>query len=220
LVLLHGVARSHVYDAVHSRRIVAVGEDYWIVSDWLDAPGEHDYALHFQLGEEAQDAVKLTRDGGPLACSPGLLVAQPPDVRVRAAVEESFVSHRYGEKLAAPRLRFDARGSHVAFDTVLMPWRTSPPPLYLVRPRVQHLSGGRCGALRIESIRGEEAFSDLWIHCRAAGNGRCRIGEWEFSGRWLWLREDANGRVLRVHGDATARLLRSGVPAALDGSSS
>lgn len=217
LVLVHGVARSHVYDAVHNRRILAVGEDYWLVSDWLDAVDEHEYALHFQLGEAAQDAVKLMRDGGLLACSPGLIVAQPPDARVCATVEDSFVSYRYGEKIAAPRLRFETRGRCVGFDTVLMPWRDQPPPVFVVRPRVHNLSGGECAAVRIESMRDGEAFSDLWIHCRSEGEGQCRIGEWAFSGRWLWLREDAEGRLLHARGDARARLEHDAVQVVLDG---
>ena len=96
LVLMHGSARSHVYDAVHTRRILFVDGSYWIVSDWLDAPTRHHYALRFQLGEAAQGRVEQARGIAPLLRSPGLLVAQPEDPAVRFTLESSWVSTRYG----------------------------------------------------------------------------------------------------------------------------
>jgi len=229
LVLLHGVARSHVYDAVHSRRIVFVDACYWIVSDWLDAPTEHAYALRFQLGEAAQDAVQVARDHGPRVRSPGLLIVQPQDPRVEVAVEDSFVAYRYGEKLRAPRVCFSTRGECAAFDSVLLPWRDDPPDL-----RVAHLpvhgegdaarngSGvpgatRRAAALRIESHAAGQDFRDIWFHARDDHPGDWRFGDYRFRGRWLWLREDAAGRMLRGSADAAGWLEHDGRAIALDG---
>ena len=220
LVLLHGVAKSHVYDAVHSRRIVFVDGGYWIVSDWLDAPTAHHYALRFQLGKAAQDALALARVPGPLLRSPGLVIAQAPDAAIRATLEDSFVSYRYGEKLAAPRLCFTARGTHAAFDTVLQPWRDEAPPLRVTRLAVQHATGDAglaASAVSIESSAAGVPFCDLWFHARAGVADEWRFGRWRFRGRWLWLRQDANGRLQHASADPAAALWCDERPVSLDG---
>lgn len=217
LVLLHGVARSHVYDAVHSRRIVCVDEDYWIVSDWLLAPTRHEYALRFQLAEAACNAVMIAYDDGLHAISPGLIVAQARDGEIDLAIEDSFVSYRYGEKRAAPRLCFTRRDRCAAFDTVLMPWRDDLPPLRVTRLPEADETEGRLATLSIEFTRDGRPIRDLWIHSRDGTAVEWRTDRYRFSGRWLWLREDPNGRVLRARGDASARLNRDGAAIALTG---
>ena len=211
LVLLHGVARSHVYDAVHRRRIVFVDGSYWIVADWLDAPTAHDYALRFQLGEAAQHALALTHAPGPLLRSPGLIIAQPPDAAIRADIEASFVSCRYGEKLAAPRLRFTTHGTQAAFDTVLQPWRDTAPRLHVTRLAVRRGdadAGLAASALAIESGAAGAGGRDLWFHARGDAPDGWRFGRWQFRGRWLWLREDARGQVRHASADPAAALWR------------
>ena len=47
-----------------AREIVFVDRRYWIVSDWLRAGSEHDYALNFQLGEHADGATTLRGEFG------------------------------------------------------------------------------------------------------------------------------------------------------------
>lgn len=220
LVLLQGVARSHAYDAVHSRRIVFVDGCYWIVSDWLDAPSEHDYALRFQLGEAAQDTLQVVQDDGPRVRSPGLLIAQPPDAHVAVAVEDSFVSYRYGEKLAAPRVCFSTRGARAGFDTVLLPWCDAAPALRVTRLAVHGRDGaGEASgtALRIESHAAGQAIRDIWFHVRDGSPGEWRFGDYRFHGRWLWLREDEAGRVLRFSADAAGSLEWGGRVVTADG---
>jgi len=217
LVSLHGTVRSHVYDAVHSRRIVFVDRSYWIVSDWLDAPTRHHYALRFQLGEAAQGCVERAEEGAPLLRSPGLLVAQPDDPGIDFAVESSWVSYRYGEKLPAPRLCFRAAGCCAGFDTVLLPWEGSTPPLSVCRlePVALDAASGPAAAIVIETEIGGTAFRDLWFHSRNGESGSWSFDGHRFSGRWLWLREDRHGHVTKTRASEGARLAYRGREVAL-----
>ncbi len=218
LVLMHGSARSHVYDAVHTRRILFVDGSYWIVSDWLDAPTRHHYALRFQLGEAAQGRVEQARGSAPLLRSPGLLVAQPEDPAVRFTLESSWVSARYGEKLAAPRLCFHAAERRVAFDTVLLPWEARTPPLTVKRLAVDSPApdAPAAGAITIEAEVGGTSFRDLWFHVHGGESGRWQFDGYDFTGRWLWLREDGSGRITQSRASRGARLAYRGLDVPLE----
>ncbi len=213
LVLLHGSVRSHVYDAVHSRRIVFVDRSYWIVSDWLDAPTHHHYALRFQLGEAALGGVERAESRAPLLRTPGLLVAQPEDPAIDLAVESSWISYRYGEKLPAPRLCFRTAARSAGFDTVLLPWEGCSPPLSVRRlePVALDPAAGPAALIEIETEVGATAFRDLWFHSRLGGNGRWSFDGYEFTGRWLWLREDRHGRITKTRASTGASLTYRGL---------
>jgi Heparinase II/III-like protein len=208
LDLLHGRCASHAYDAVHQRCIVFVDRSYWIVSDWLRAGSEHDYALNFQLGDHSEGATTLRTDAdGTLLRSPGLLLAQPARAGQQAALVPGWVAPRYGHKLAAPALRTQARGHDVDFDSVLLPWRDgAAPTLQVEHLAVQGEGEVQAHALRIQITRPGEARRDGWFHARGAVARRWRIGPYEFSGRWLHWREDAGGRVQRAVSHAGATL--------------
>jgi len=213
LVLLHGSARSHVYDAVHTRRILFVDGSYWIVSDWLDSPTRHHYALRFQLGEAAQGRVEQARGAAPLLRSPGLLIAQPEDPAIRFVLESSWISRRYGEKLPAPRLCFHAAERSMAFDTVLLPWEDQSPPLSVQRLPVASpfADAPAAGAIAIEAEVGGTAFRDLWFHAHGGESGCWHFDGYAFTGRWLWLREDGSGRITKIHASQGARLVYRGL---------
>ena len=214
LVLIDGSARSHVYDALHRRRILFVDRSYWIVSDWLDAPTRHHYALRFQLSEAAQAQVERAQGAAPLLRSPGLLVAQPEDPGVMFGLEPSWVSYRYGEKLAAPRLCFQAAACSHGFDTVLLPFEGKTPNLTVRRLAVETEGESTRAAAIVIEIDSETAgtrFRDLWFHSRAGEEGSWQFDGYRFSGRWLWLREDREGRVTRARASSGARLAYRGL---------
>jgi hypothetical protein len=101
LDVLHAEARSPCYDAVHTRRVVFVGDEYWLVEDSLRADTTHRYDLRFHLAPEAWGATEIGHDGrAAVVRAPGLAIVVPGDVR--AALEEGWYAPEYGRKLRAP----------------------------------------------------------------------------------------------------------------------
>jgi len=215
LDLLHGRCASHDYDAVHERCLVFVDRRYWIVSDWLRAPSAHDYLLNFQLGSQAQDQSTLSTTAGIRLDSPGLVIAQAtrPGQVVRLA--EGWVSRLYGHKLPAPALQTRAHGRDVDFDSVLVPCGDDAPPLQVTLCEAQGDDGDVAQALRIRLTLDGALLDDGWFHARGSGLSHWRIGDLEFSGRWLHWRADAQGRVLRAVSHAGATLRAGGDEVAL-----
>jgi hypothetical protein len=196
--LLHGHARSHAYDAQHDRCIVFVDRRYWIVSDWLRAPTLHDYRLNFQLGPHAQDYTALARGIDVRVASPGLAVLQPARPGVQVALADGWVSARYGEKQAAPAVQSRARGRATDFDSVLVPWRDAAPTVQVEDVAVAADAAGNEAApcaLRITLGSGRDRVVDHWFHARGQSARRWRIGNVEFTGRWAYWRQDAQGRI-------------------------
>ncbi len=205
LDLLHGRCASHEYDAVHERCIVFVDRTYWIVSDWLRAASEHDYALTFQLGAAAQERTRLhSQDAFTLLLSPHLAIAQPLRSGQRSQIDAGWVSASYGHKQQAPALRTGTCSRDADFDTVLLPHAADAPHLRVADTVVHGEDGSQSPALHIEA----GPFSDGWFHARGADRVQhWRIGDLHFSGRWLHWRCAADGTLLRAvsHGGATLR---------------
>lgn len=205
LDLLHGRCASQAYDAVHERCIVFVDRRYWIVADTLRAPGDHDYALKFQLGAQAEGRTRLGDDA--VLASPGLLIAQAVRAGQRRELAASWVSPLYGHKQAAPALVTHAQGRAAEFDTVLLPFEGDTPTLQIGELAVQGDDGRVASALRIVLAVDGDAWHDGWFHGRGAQARRWAIGELDFHGRWLHWRTSADGRIVRAisHAGATLR---------------
>jgi len=220
LDLLHGRASSHAYDAVHDRCIVFVDRRYWIVSDWLRAPTEHAYALHFQLGAHAEGAtasvplwgragvgIEGAEEPGRRVCSPGLLVLHPARPGMRHALRDGWVSARYGEKHRAPQIESTVRAADADFDTVLLPWEHAEPAAAVEDLAVD--ADGLAGApraLRLTLDVDGRTVTDHWFHARDAHAAAWRIAGFELAGRWVHWREDRDGRVLHAVSHAAATL--------------
>jgi len=213
--LIHASAQSHEYDAHHQRRIVSVSGHYWLVLDTLDAPTEHDYALRFQLSEAAQHFTTPHARRPGQWISPGLVIAQPAGLAGAQTLEPAWVSSRYGEKQPAPRLCTRIRGRQARFATVLRPFAHAAPEVTLSQvstnqdPRV-------ATCLRIDDTT--LGVSDLWCSVAAAAAEPLEIElpNGRFTGRWLWLRTDGAGRLLRAYADGSAQLIWQGQAVSLD----
>lgn len=213
LQLLHGRAVSSEYDAVHERVIVRLG-GVWIVSDWLRAAGEHDYAVRFQLDAAAQGRSALQADTQWRVDSPGLVLLQPRRAGQHAGLEAGWVSTRYGRKSAAPALVTRARGRDADFDTVLLPWHGAAPALRLRAsaaggPAALHL-GADPDTAPAGAAAPEAGLTTTWLHARSAGHARWVVDDLVAEGRWLLLQRDAAGRVRRALGAAGSTLHEDG----------
>src|SRR4051812_846324 len=121
LDIVAGEATSTVYDAVHSRRVAFVFDEYWLIEDRLEAPTAHRYDLRFHLAAEAQDEVTVERRGDVhVVRAPGLaLVIHGPGT---ASVEPGWVAPAYGVKRPAPVVSIVVEGARDAtFTTAVVP---------------------------------------------------------------------------------------------------
>jgi Heparinase II/III-like protein/Heparinase II/III N-terminus len=123
LDVLRGQATSPCYDAVHTRRVVFVADEYWLLEDRLRAAERHRYDLRFHLAPEAEGAVELEHGGGAaIVRAPGLALAVVATDDVVATVEDGWFAPEYGHKVPAPVVSVAAEGaSRAAFLTLVIP---------------------------------------------------------------------------------------------------
>ncbi len=116
-------AVSPQYDAIHTRRVVFVSGDYWLIEDRLEAATPHRFDLRFHLTPEAQGRTWID---GTTVLAPGLaLVFGDPR---RPSLEDGWVAPRYGRKERAPVVSVVADGSRDAtFLTLVAPLADGQP---------------------------------------------------------------------------------------------
>jgi hypothetical protein len=205
--LLHGRAESHEYDAVHERVIVRLG-GLWIVSDTLRAPTDHDYTLRFQLGPQAQGRCSLVDDDPWRIDSPGLVLLQPLRAGQQTLLGAGWVSPSYGVKHAAPAVVTQARGRDIDFDTVLLPF-AGEAPVASLRKLATH-TPDLPPPLRIEHGSGRTRRIETWLQARGIDTRTWHVEGFAFTGRWLLMRHDGDGRLLQAVTHAGGRLSLDG----------
>ena len=120
LDVLEGRATSPCYDAVHTRRVSFVDQEYWVIEDDLRAESEHRYDLRWHLSAGAWGETRLTSmDGNPAVLAPGLVLAFLSPASV--ALEPGWVSPVYGTKLRAPVVVASMTGTNERFITLIAP---------------------------------------------------------------------------------------------------
>lgn len=120
LDVLWGEALSPVYDVVHRRRILFVGDEYWLIEDSLNADEPHRYQLRFHLTPDQGDVAIECAPGGARARTSRLSIVVAGDVT--PGVEPGWVSFEYGSKHQAPVVTFTTDGAaRGQFVTLLMP---------------------------------------------------------------------------------------------------
>jgi heparinase II/III-like protein len=127
LDVLHGEATSPCYDAVHARRVVFVGDEYWLVEDRLRAATPHRYDLRFHLAPDAWEETEMARaDDASVVRAPGLALVVPgPAV---PALEEGWYAPEYGRKLHAPVVSIAVDGvRNTEFFTLVAPLGPAQP---------------------------------------------------------------------------------------------
>jgi hypothetical protein len=99
--LLWGEVRSPAYDAVHRRRVLFVGGEYWLIEDTIEDTVAHTYALRFHLAPHAEGHTVLQCDHrGGTVVAPGVALALVTPGTIR--IESGWIAPQYGLKVAAP----------------------------------------------------------------------------------------------------------------------
>lgn len=223
--LVHCVARSHEYPAVHERIVTMIGDEYWIVSDRLTSTKTHRYDLYFHLAAEAHRGTRVTYINATcLVTAPHLLMAQCEHDGTTIALEDGFVSPRYGVKHPAPVVRFTRQAQCAVFHSVLMPFASAPPALSLRSLPVWSddgvLASSEDDALCISTGCGEHALTDIWFFNAAQEEGARHFGNFRFEGNYVWLRKNAYGELVGIQASAGARLWEAGHAVSIPGETS
>ena len=170
LDLVHGEATSTCYEAVHTRRVAFVADEYWVIEDRLRGTRPHRYDLRFHLAPEACERVRTERRGDVhVVRAPGLALVVAGGAA--PVVEAGWVAPEYGVKLPAPVISVVADGAREAtFTTLVLPLADGAPVPEL---RV----AGDAGAMSVE-VAGER-FTDTLLWSDAGrpldlGQLRCR----------------------------------------------
>lgn len=107
---LCGRVVSPRYDAVHTRTVALVDDDYWVVHDRLRAGAPHEYVAHWQLDRPA-DGRTVVREarGQTVVASPDATIVVPAG---HGTVElgTGWVSPVYGVRRPAPVVAVSAAG--------------------------------------------------------------------------------------------------------------
>lgn len=139
LDMLCGEVRSPAYEAIHTRRIFFVANEYWLIVDNLRGSVSHKYDLRFHLTAAALNHCTRIANG-----------IRTPDLILfclgrNCSLSHGWISPRYGIKEAAPVVSFVSTGeANADFYTLIAP-RTLNAPL----PRFQVLSNS---CVRVEGV--------------------------------------------------------------------
>ena len=151
LDMLCGEVRSPSYEAIHTRRIFFVANEYWLIIDSLRGSVPHKYDLRFHLTAAALN--HCTRVVGPNNTG----IRTPELVLLflggKPALSHGWISPRYGIKEAAPIVSLVSTGqANTDFYTLIAPRKLSAP-----LPRLQVLGDSDplfAGHVRVEGIGG------------------------------------------------------------------
>lgn len=118
LDVLVGEARSARYDAVHTRTVIFVAREYWVILDHLAAPSPHDYQLRWHLSPEASTSVEVDATLSRVRAA-GVTLSMARGRRAR--LEEGWYAPRYGVKQPATVVVAETRAYSTIFVTVVHP---------------------------------------------------------------------------------------------------
>jgi hypothetical protein len=136
---------SRLADPVsHTRSILFPKKEYWVMRDVANSAGNHQYDLWFHFDSKTNPQVQTSAGKFPAVVAANdefalAVVTLSPDGGWKT--EAGWVSHCYGEKVAAPVYTFSVAGrGDLELVTFLLPYHCAAPP-----PRVRELEarGGR-----------------------------------------------------------------------------
>ncbi len=205
--LLAGRASSTEYDVVHERYLFFIDQRYWVCLDNLIAGHLHHYDLRFHLDHRADGQVQVEAfQEGFCVHSPNLLLLSPDSHQGKPEIDSGYVSRLYGHKQAAPVVRYSCLAASTWLQTVLFPFKHAAPALGLSTfvPICHEYDYDSCEPVGLVIHHLETGYSDwcfvspdlttrLWCH-----------SNWTLHGKYLFMRIDQAGDILRLHTDPGA----------------
>ncbi len=180
-----GYERLRSAPATHTRSILSLKNDYWIMRDFVETGGAHDYRLNFHFHPQTNPRIEQAENGR--AC-----VSEKSDAHNGLRLftfgdhgnwqkKEMPVSDCYGRKTDAPFLQFAASGTGAQeFFTFLLPSDISSGAPHVEETEVR---GGRAFVV---NFRG---YQDLFVFADTDQTVRTEIFNSNF--RFLWARLSA-----------------------------
>jgi hypothetical protein len=182
-----GYEKNSDSPARHTRSILFLKNDYWIMRDFVETSGEHDYALNFHFDAETDPSIEKAKSG--ISCVGENATETEPGWRLFTFGDNGEwqknhapVSNVYGKKTEAPFLRFASSGVGAQeFFTFLLPSENgfAPPEVFETQ-----VAGGRAFAIN---------YRDYWDFLVFADSNE-QIVRTEFFNtnfRFLWARMSA-----------------------------
>jgi hypothetical protein len=178
----NGYQRLKNSPATHSRSVLFLKNDYWIMRDYVETLGEHDYKLNFQFTGDTDPVIVNAQNGD-------FCVSETPENEVGLRLftfgdngewqrGSGWTSSVYGKRAKAPLLHFvsSGRGSQ-EFFTFMLPCIAG-----LAAPEIfeTEVSGGRAFVI---DYRG---YQDLFVFADSEQTVRTEIFNTNF--RFLWAR--------------------------------
>ena len=180
----NGYERFSDSPAVHTRSVLFLKNDYFIMRDFVETSGRHDYQLNFQFDIDSNTLVQ-TLSGNRVCLSEQS--AAKPGMRMFAfdhgslKAENGWVSKIYGERFHAPRVSFISKitGAQEIFTFML------PAEEYLLPPEVFEVSvlGGRAFVIKYLD------YNDLFVFSDGERTVRTEFFNTDF--RFTWARLSA-----------------------------
>lgn len=176
-----GYMRFESAPAMHTRSVLFLKEDYWIMRDAVETNGAHSYDLHFHFAMASQPGVE--KHAGSQASlaerqrdAPGLQIFSFGEGG-EWSTEEGWVSPCYGKRTPAPVCKFSVNGTGAQeFFSFLIPRRAEAASVCV--HELEAMDG------RAFEIR-DEASSDLLLVGSGALIEAARIAT-DF--KWAWAR--------------------------------
>jgi|LSQX01.1.fsa_nt_gb hypothetical protein len=212
--------------ATHRRDICFVRDDYWVISDRLQAEGEHTFSQLFHLRPDREARVFDGRSAGtaPADERPNVVLLQADEVPAtiilgRESPPQGWVAAGHGKFEPAPCISFDLTATGGAwYDTVVLPLAPGVERTVSVeRIAVTDAAGAALPvsevcALRISGPWGVDIYlNDLRQAEIGPPNGMLkRLGDVETDARAAVIRMTAEGQVIRASAVGASTLTVAG----------
>jgi hypothetical protein len=182
--LICGRVESPSYEAIHTRFIFFIADEYWVMVDQLRGERPHNYDLRFHLAPEAMNHTSFKScDRSHAVVAPG--VALVFAVASKPGIEPGWLAPKYGEKMPAPVVSVRADGvASTDFFTLIAPRKLGDPP-----PTLRAIDSGDRISFAVSGVGQKRSATDhvAW----GATAEPFRFGRIGGSARATWRRASA-----------------------------